>query len=160
MSLLSALALAATVALVMIRDAQQEATAQAERVQDQLVLTQTAEISAQAERARAVAASHKLESQNASLRAAIEAATRARLEAEDARLEAEEARLRAEGSKRLERQSRRRATSAARRASAAAAEARLASEKLQALLAVERLRVQELEELTKGVGIVPDVSLE
>src|SRR5690606_30928687 len=72
--LLSALVVAAGVALVMIRDAQQESTAQARRVQDQLGLTQEAERTARAERAKAVDASKQLEQQNASLVAAIDAA--------------------------------------------------------------------------------------
>jgi eukaryotic-like serine/threonine-protein kinase len=153
MSLLSALVVAAAVALVMIRDAQQEATAQAERVADQLVLTREAEISANA-------AKQKLESQNASLLAAIENANRAKAQAERARGEAEEARLRAEESKRHERWSRGRATESARRASEAAAEARLANERLAALLEEERRRVLQLEALTRGAKIIPDLPLD
>jgi eukaryotic-like serine/threonine-protein kinase len=169
--LLSALVVAAGVALVMIRDAQQEATAQASRVQDQLVLTQEAERAAQAERARAVEASKQLESQNASLLAAMEAATRARAQAEAARTQAETARAeaeaaskRAERAKRRERRSRRRATEeavrakvAAERAEVAAEQAQVASDKLEELLAAERKRVQDLEAQTRGVKIIPDV---
>jgi hypothetical protein len=167
MSFLSALVVAAAVALVMIRDAQQEATAQAERVADQLVLTREAEASAQAERAKAVEARKQVEAQNASLAVAYEEAKKTRAQAEHARVEAERAqaqaeaaRLRAEKSKRHERRSRRRATEAAKRASEAAEEAKLAGEKLQALLEEERQRVQDLEELTRGAKIVPDVALE
>jgi eukaryotic-like serine/threonine-protein kinase len=157
---LSMLVVAAGVALVKIRDAQQEATAQARRVEDQLVLTQEAEVSARTERSKTVEANQKLESQNASLRAAIAAADRARKEAERARIEAEEARQRAEDAKRREGLSRRRATAEAKRANDAAAEARLANAKLAALLEEQRRRLEELEALTRGVKIVPDVTLE
>jgi len=153
MGLLSLLVVAAGVALVMIRNAQQKATAQAERVADQLVLTQEAEIGAKDERAKAVEASRELESRNAKLLAAIEAADRARAEAE-------EARVRAEDSKRLERRSTQRATEAARAARAAEAKAKLASEQLAVFLEEERRRVRELEELTKGIKIIRKVSLE
>ncbi|HWU86556.1 MAG TPA: protein kinase, partial [Kofleriaceae bacterium] len=119
--LLSALVVAAGVALVMIRDAQQEATAQAARVKDQLTLTQAAEASANAERSKAITAAQQLEHQNASLVAAMDAANKARLEAEHARTEAEHARTeaedaqqRAEKSKRHERRSRQRANEEAR----------------------------------------------
>jgi hypothetical protein len=153
MSFLFVLVVAAGVALVMIRNAQQEATAQAERVRDQLVRTRAAEISANA-------ANQKLESQNASLVAAIEDANRARVEAEGARTEAEEARRRAEASKRHERRSRHRATKAAQRARAAAAAVKLANDRLAVLLEQERRRVQELEDLTRGAKIIPDVRLD
>ncbi len=169
--LLSALVVAAGVALVMIRDAQQEATAQARRARDQLALTQEAERAALSERAKAVDASKKLETQNASLYAAVEAANRARAQAEAARVEAEGARAhaeeaskRAEKSKRRERQSRRRAMEeaarakdAAERAEVAAEQARVASDRAEALLTAERRRVQELEAQTRGVKIIPDV---
>ncbi|HWU89288.1 MAG TPA: AAA family ATPase, partial [Kofleriaceae bacterium] len=160
MGFLFVLVVAAGVALVMIRDAQQEATAQARRVEDQLGLTRAAEVGAKAERAKTIAANRQLESQNASLVAAIDAANRARTEAERARVEAEEARSRAEESKRRERRSRRRATDEAKRANAAAAEAKAAGEKLEQLLAEERRRVQDLEELTRGSTIIPNVGLD
>jgi serine/threonine protein kinase len=194
MGFLGALAVAASIGLVMIRDAEQEATAQARRVEEQLKLTQLAEAtareaeasakqaaataqaaeatakqaesiakqaesSAKADRAKAVAANQKLERQNASLIAAINAAQRARAEAEEARVEAEKARQRAEESKYQEQKSRVRATAEARRASAAAAEAKSANERLQALLAAERKRIQELETLTKGIKLVSDLPL-
>jgi hypothetical protein len=169
--LLSALVVAAGVALGMIRDAQKEATAQARRVEDQLVLTQEAERAARDERAKAVDASKQLESQNASLVAAMDAANRARAQAEAARTQAEAARAeaeaaskRAERSKRRERRSRRRAMqeaerakAAAERAEVAADQAQVASDKLEELLAAERKRVQDLEAQTRGVKIIPDV---
>ena len=158
---MSTLVIAAAVALVMIRNAQQEAKSQAERVQDQLVLTQEAEVGARSERAKAVAASEKLESQNASLLAAIEAAKRAqgeserqRIEAERERVEAEAARKRAEISRRLEQRSRQLALEAAKRANEAAAAAKRAELKLKALLVEEQKRVQELEALTRGAKII------
>ncbi|HWO23471.1 MAG TPA: protein kinase [Kofleriaceae bacterium] len=159
-SFLSLLVIAAGVALVMIRDAQQQATAQARRVEDQLVLTQEAEVSARTERSKTAAANQKLESQNSSLLAAIAAANQARDEAERARRDAEEARLRAEEAKRREGLSRRRATAEAKRANDAAALARFANAKLAALLEEQRKRLEELEALTRGVKIVPDVTLE
>jgi serine/threonine protein kinase len=160
MSFLVLLVVAAGVALVMIRDAQQDATAQASRVQDQLALTQEAEVGARAERAKAVEANQKLESQNNSLVAAIDAANKARGVAEQAKIEAEEAQARAEESKTRERRSRRYATDAARKARAAAAAAQKANEKLEVLLKEQRLRLQELEALNQGVKIIPDVSLD
>jgi len=159
MSFLFALVIAAAVALVMIRDAQQEATAQADRVADQLVLTREAETHANAERAKAVAVSQKLEGKNTELVAAIAAANKAREDAERARAEAEDARQRAEDSKYHEQRSRQRAIEAAKRAREAAAAAKLANEKLAALLEEERRRVQDLEELTKGAKIIPDVQV-
>ncbi|HWO17177.1 MAG TPA: AAA family ATPase, partial [Kofleriaceae bacterium] len=167
MGFLATLAVAASVGLVMIRDAQKEATAQARRVEDQLTLTRAAETTAReaekianAERSKAVAANQKLESQNASLVAAIDDANLARLDAERARILSEKARRRAERSKHQEQQSRERATEAARRASVAAAQAKRASEKLEELLTAERKRVQELEAQTKGLKIVQQLSLE
>jgi serine/threonine protein kinase len=163
---LSLLVVAAGVALYMIRDAQQEATAQARRVAEQLKLTQAAEKTAKAaeatantEREKAIAASKNLETKNADLIAAIEAAKRAQQEAEQAQKESEQARLRAEKSKRQERRSRRRATEAAAAAQAAAAEAKRAGEKLENLLAQEKKRVEELEAQTRGVKIIPDVAV-
>jgi eukaryotic-like serine/threonine-protein kinase len=164
MAFLSALVIAAGVGLFMIRSAQKEATAQARRAEHQLTLTQAAEKTANAERTKAVAANQKLETQNAALIAASQAAERARIEAERARgdaeaarVEAERARLRAEASRRLERRSRQREAEAARVAREAEAEARLAGERLQTLLDQEKRRVQDLEELTRGVKIIPDV---
>jgi eukaryotic-like serine/threonine-protein kinase len=173
-SFLSALVVAAGVALVMIRDAQQEATAQARRVEDQLDRTKVAESTANAERAKTVAANQKLAGQNASLVAAIDEATRARDEAkraqaesDQARADAEEAQQRAEKSKRHERRSRRRATEeaqkakeAAERAEAAAVQAKLAGEKLKNRLAEERKRVRELQELTGGAQIITDIKVD
>jgi serine/threonine protein kinase len=164
--LLSMLVVAAGVALYLIRDAQQEATAQARHVEEQLALTRTAEtaakaagLTANAERERAIAASKHLEIQNAALVEAIDAAKRAQQESEQARAEAEAARLRAEKSKHRERRSKQRATEAAAAAVAAAAEAERAGEKLETLLAREKQRVQELEAQTRGVRIIPDVTL-
>jgi serine/threonine protein kinase len=163
---LSALVIAGGVGIYMIREAQQQATAQAHRVAEQLTLTQTAEKSAKTaeatantEREKAIAASKDLASKNADLIAAIDEAKRAQQAAEQAREDAEEARLRAEKSKRQERRSRRRATEAAAAAEAAAAEAQRAGEKLETLLAEERKRNEELEEQTRGAKIIPDVAL-
>jgi serine/threonine protein kinase len=166
MACLSSLVVAAGVALYLIRDAQREATAQAHRVAQQLALTQAAEKTAKAaettantERERAIGASKSLETKNAALIAAIDEARQAQLAAEAAQQEAEQARLRAEQSKRQERRSRRRATDAAAAAEVAAAEARRAGEKLAALLAQEKKRVDELEAQTRGVKIIPDVAV-
>ncbi len=163
---LSLLVVAAGVALYLIRDAQQEATAQAHRVQEQLSLTQAAEKTAKAEHAKALAANQTLESKNTALVAAIDAAEkarqeseRARQESEQARTEAEEARQRAEKSKSHERRSRRRATEAARLAKEAEARAEQASTDLAATLAQEKKRVEELEAQTRGAKIIPDVTM-
>jgi len=163
---LSMLVVAAGVALYLIRDAQREATAQARRVEQQLALTQAAEKAAKAagatantEREKAIAASKSLATKNADLVAAIDEARRARQAAEQAQQEAEDARVRAEQSKRQERRSRHRATEAAAAAEAAAAEARRAGDKLAALLAQEKKRVDELEAQTRGVKIIPDVAV-
>jgi chromosome segregation ATPase len=174
LAFLSLLLIAAGVALVTIRNAQQEATAQARRVAEQLALTQAAEKTAKAaeatakaaettantEREKAIAASKNLETKNTALVAAIDAAERARQEAERARLEAEDARQRAEASKRDEQQSKKRATEAAKVATEAAAEAKRAGEQLETLLTQERKRVQELEAQTRGAKIVRDVTLQ
>jgi serine/threonine protein kinase len=180
MGVLGALVVAAGIALVMIRDAQQEATTQARRVEEQLVHTQQAEAAAKkseadakkseadakraeasareaeavakAERAKTLAANQKLENQNASLVTAIRAAQQARAESEHARREAEQAGRRAELARRQE-------TREARRANAAAADAKRAKEELEARLAEERRRVQELETLSKGIKLVTDLSL-
>ena len=166
MGFMSLLVVAAGVALYLIRDAQREATDQARRVAQQLALTQAAEKAAKAagataitEREKAIAASKSLASKNADLVAAIEEAKRAQQAAELAQQEAEVARVRAEQSKRQERRSRHRATEAAAAAEAAAAEARRAGERLAALLAEEKKRVDELEAQTRGVKIIPDVAV-
>jgi len=163
---LSLLLVAAGVALYLILDAQQEATDQARRVAEQLKLTQaaektakSAEATANTEREKAIAASKDLETKNADLVAAIDEAKRAQQAAEQARQEAEEARLRSEKSKRQERRSKQRATQAAAAAEAAAADAKRAGEKLAALLAQEKKRVEELEAKTRGVKIIPDVAV-
>jgi eukaryotic-like serine/threonine-protein kinase len=167
MAFLSLLVIAAGVALVQIRDAQQEATEQARIAQDQLRLTRSAEVIANAERQKAdaarqkaVEASKNLETKNTALVAAIDGATRARDEAERARVDAEEARKKSDKSKRRERRSKRRATEAAQVAQSAEAAAKRAGEDLELLLARERKRVQELEELTRGAKIVPDVKVQ
>jgi hypothetical protein len=166
MGSLSALVIAAGVALYLIRDAQREATAQAHRVAQQLALTQAAEQTAKAaeatansEREKAIAASKNLETNNAELRAAVAEAKRAQEEAQQAQLEAEEARSRAEKSKHRERRSRRHATEAATKAELAAEEARRAKARVEALLAKEKQRVDELEAQTRGVKIIPDVAV-
>ncbi|HET7502050.1 MAG TPA: serine/threonine-protein kinase [Kofleriaceae bacterium] len=167
MGFLSALVIAGGVGIYMIRNAQQEATAQARRVAEQLTLTQAAEQTAKAEHAKTAAANLKLETQNTQLLAAIDAANRARQESERARTEAERAqaeaeaaRQRAEQSKRHERRSRRKATEAAAAAEAAAAEAKRASAQAESLLEQERKRVKELEQLTRGAKIISDVTLD
>ncbi len=166
LSFLSLLVVAAAVALFMIRDAQKEAYAQARLAERRLADTQVAEIRANAarktadeERGKAVEAGKQLQTQNEKLLAAFDTANKAREEAERARVEAEEARKRAEKSKRRERRSKRRATEAAAIAQAAEAVAKRAGEDLEKLLAQERKRRQELEELTKGAQIVPDVDV-
>lgn len=152
LGVLSLLVVAAAVGLYLIRDAQQEATAQAHRVAEQLALTRNAEQAARAEHGKAVAANQKLESQNADLVAAARAADQARIEADRARVEADLARLRAEQSRRLEQRSKRRAIEAARRAEQAKAEATEASADLQRALDIENQRIHELQEATKGVA--------
>lgn len=166
-SFLSLLVVAAGIALFMIRDAQQEATAQAGRAEQQLALTRAAEVAAQAERKKAIEASKQLSKQNSELSTAIanantarENAEQARQTAEEAQQTAEEARQRAEKSKRRERRSKRRATEAATLAMNAETAARRAGEDLQRMLAEERARVQELEKLSRGAKIVPDVAVE
>jgi len=170
---LSLLVVAAGVGLYTIRNAQQLATAQARRAEQQLTLTQAAEKSVSAEHAKTVEANRALGSKNAELIAAIDAANHARQESETARsqaeaaqLAAEEARLRAEKSKRHEQRSRRRATDAAREAREAEAQARTAEahaeqagKLLQAALEKEQQRVHELEEQNRGAKIIPDVPL-
>ncbi len=167
LALLSLLVIAAGVALFMIRDAQQEATAQAQLVEKQLHLTKAAEVTANAEREKAdgerkkaVDASAQLSARNAELMEAIATATRARAAAEAARAEAEAERQRAETSKQREQESNRRATDAAKLARLAEAEAKRAGEDLEVLLASERKRVQELEQLTHGAKLVQDVQVE
>jgi serine/threonine protein kinase len=166
MAFLSLLVVAAGVALYTIHAAQQEATAQAHRVEQQLSLTQAAEKAAKAsettantEREKAIVASKDLAVKNADLVAAIDEAKQAQQAAEQARQEAEGARLRSEKSKRQERRSRRKATEAAAAAELAAAEALRAGEKLEALLTREKKRVEELEAQTRGVKIIPDVAV-
>jgi serine/threonine protein kinase len=163
---LSLLVVAASVGLYTIHDAQQEATAQAHRALQQLTLTQAAEATAKAEHAKALTANQSLEGKNAALVKAIDAAEKARQESErarqesdQARAEAEEARQRAEKSKSHERRSRRRATEAARLAKEAEARAEQASTDLAATLAQEKKRVEELEAQTRGVKIIPDVTM-
>jgi serine/threonine protein kinase len=167
MAFLSLLVVAAGVALYTIRAAQKDATAQAHRVEQQLSLTQaaekvakSAEITANTEREKAIAAGATLATKNADLVAAIDEAKRAQQAAEQARQDAEDARVRAEKSKHQERRSRRRATEAAAAAEAAADEAKRAGEKLEALLTSEKKRVEELEAQTRGVKIIPDVAVQ
>jgi hypothetical protein len=164
---LSLLVIAASVALVMIRDAQQEAKAQARLVEDQLGLTKTAELRAKADRAKAVEVSQQLVTKNTALEAAIKSATAARFEAEHAQIQAEqaqtraeEARKRAEESKRHERRSRRRATESAEDARKAAEEAKAAGARLQAMLDEERMRVQELRALLPEISIIRQLPIE
>jgi eukaryotic-like serine/threonine-protein kinase len=163
--LLSLAVIAGGVGLYLIRRAQQEATAQAHRVEEQLKRTQVAEATARAEHAKTVAANHELEGKNTQLVAAVTSAERARNEAEAARTEAvaaqaaaEDARVRAEKAKRHEQRSRHKATEAAKQAQEAEIAAKQAGEKLQALLAQEKQRVEELEAQTRGVKIIPDVA--
>jgi serine/threonine protein kinase len=163
---LSLAVVAGGVGLYMIHNAQQEATAQAHRVEQQLALTQRAEQAAKAEHGKVLAANQELEGKNAKLLAAIEATERARKDAETARTEAEtaraaaeQARQRAEKSKRHEQRSRRKATEAALQAQEAEAQAEAAGKKLASLLEQEKQRVEELEAQTRGVRIIPEVSV-
>jgi eukaryotic-like serine/threonine-protein kinase len=162
--LLSLAVIAGGVGLYMIRQAQQEATAQAHRVEEQLTRTQVAEAAVKAEHTKALAANHELEGKNTQLVTAVTAAERARTEAEAARTEAEtaqaaadQARLRAEKAKRREQRSKRRANEEAEKAREAEAAAEAAGKKLGMLLAEERKRVEELEQQTRGVKIITQV---
>ena len=82
-----------------------------------------------------------------------------RAESETARAAAEQARVRAEKAKRREAKSRRQANDAALQAQAAEAQAEAAGKKLAALLENEKKRVEELEAQTRGVKIIPDVTM-
>jgi serine/threonine protein kinase len=164
LAFLSALVVAAGVGLYLIRTAEQRATAQAVRAEDQLVRTQAAEKAVTAEHTKTVTANLELETKNAELVTAIDAANRARSEAEIARTEAEraqtaadEARKRAEKSKRHEARSKRKAIDEARRATEAEAKAEQASAELAVTLAKEKKRREELEALTRGAKIIADV---
>jgi len=156
-SFLLVLVVATSVALVMIRDAQQVATAQAEHVADQLLLTQEAEASARAEREKAVRANQQLEGKNAELMKAIDEAESSRAEAERERTQAEEAKQKAEDSRRHEEYSRQIAIDEAQRANKAAMRAEHASKRLKELLEKEKNRTQRLEERTQGAKIVVDI---
>jgi serine/threonine protein kinase len=162
--LLSLAVIAGGIGLYMIRHAQQEATAQARRVEQQLTLTQAAEAAVKAEHARTVAANRELEGKNTQLVAAATAAERARTESEAARTEAEaarsaaeQARLRAEKAKRREQRSKRRANEEAQKAMEAETAAEAAGNKLAQLLEQEKRRVEELEAQTRSVKIVTQV---
>jgi hypothetical protein len=164
LALLSLLVIAAGVGLYTIRRAQEEASDQARRAEQQLALTKAAETEARAEHTKARAANHELAGKNTQLVAAVDAAEGARREAETARTEAvaaqtaaEDARQRAEKAKRHEQRSRRQATQAADEALRAEAVARRANDKLEDTLRLERRRVEELEAQTRGVTIIPDV---
>jgi eukaryotic-like serine/threonine-protein kinase len=164
LAFLSALVVAAGVGLYLIRTAEQRATAQAVLAEDQLVRTQAAEKAVNAEHSKTVTANLELETKNAELVTAIDAANRARSEAEIARTEAEsaqtaadEARKRAEKSKRHEQRSKRKAIDEARRATEAEAKAEQASAELAVTLAKEKKRREELEALTRGAKIIADV---
>ncbi|MCG8419774.1 MAG: protein kinase [Proteobacteria bacterium] len=144
-ALLSVLVVAAAVVLVVIREAQQTATVQAEEAERQLVRARLAESRARVERENAVQARERvvevngqLSGKNAELIAAVAAA-------EKARRDAEEARARAESDRRTARRDRARALQNERAAELAEARERALNERLQHLLAEERARVRELE---------------
>jgi serine/threonine protein kinase len=165
MTFLFSLVVVAGVGLVMINNAQREATAQAKRAENQLHLTQAAEKTIKAEHDKTIAANQQLASKNTDLLTAINRAEQARkdaeaarTDAETARLAADDARLRAEKSQRRERRSRRKESEAAKVARAAETKAEKASADLADRLAQERQRVKELEDMTRGVKIIPDVA--
>jgi hypothetical protein len=144
--LLSIMVAAAAVTLVLIRDAQKEASAQADEAGRQLERARVAEAAARSERERAVAASgevertnQKLSRKNSDLIAAVRAA-------EEARSEAENARANAESAKHKARRDRRHALAKERDAQEAEAKAQEANDRLHELLARERARIDELEE--------------
>ena len=139
---------AAGVALVLIRDAQKEAVAQA-------AVAQQAEHQARAERERAVAASDQLATANQSLArnntelaSAVEAAQAAQRDAEAARARAEAAQSEA-------RRDRQHAVSKEEEARAAESRAQAANAHLQNLLEQERERVRRLE--NQGGTLVREV---
>ncbi len=141
---------AAGVALLLIRDAQKEAVAQA-------AVAHQAALEAQAERERALAASNQLatanqalERNNTELVTAVEAAQAAQRDAEAARARAEAARAEA-------RRDRERAVSKEDEAREAESRAHAASERLQKLLEQERERVRRLE--TQGGTMVQEIQL-
>ncbi len=142
---LTILMTAAIVALVLIRDAQKEAVAQAAVAEHQLARARAAEAEARVERERALIASNELaranqalERNNAELVAAVEAAQRAQREAETARIRAESA----EGEARHDRAH---AVAKEQEAREAETRAREAGSRLKTLLEQERERVRRLE---------------
>jgi eukaryotic-like serine/threonine-protein kinase len=163
-ALLSVMVAAAAVALVLIRDAQTEAQAQADRAEAQahraeaqLERALTAEAQATAERERAVAAgaevaraNEALEQKNAALMAAVEAA-------ETARSDAEAARERAETAKKRARRSRKRAEEQEHEARLAESRARDASTRLQTVLEAERQRIKQLEAQAANTAVIEDI---
>jgi serine/threonine protein kinase len=147
-TILALMVAAAIVALVLIRDAQTEALAQA-------AVARQAEREARAERARALAASNQLaaanqalERNNAELMASVEAAQAAQRDAEAARERAEIARREA-------RRDRERAVTKEEEARAAETRARRAGERLETLLQQERARVRRLE--NQGGSMVQEI---
>ncbi|MCG8420340.1 MAG: protein kinase [Proteobacteria bacterium] len=155
---LSLLVAAGAVALVMIRDAQKESTAQAAEAQRQLTRAQVAEHEANAERQRAVQAREETAQANRALvgkNGELIAAARAALEAQR---EAEEARARAVKSKRRARRERKKAKIQAEQARRAEARARAANASLEAKLRAEQEHRKELKR--QGVvAIIPDVEV-
>jgi hypothetical protein len=143
---LLAMVAAAAVALVLIRDAQKEAVAQA-------AVAQKAAREARAERERALAASNQLATANQALaRNNTELATAVEA-AQAAQREAEAARARAEAAQTEARRDRQRAVSKEEEARAAESRARAANAHLQNLLDQERERVRRLEKEGATFGI-------
>ncbi|ACY13758.1 serine/threonine-protein kinase [Haliangium ochraceum] len=156
---LLALVAAAAVALVLIRDAQKEAVAQAAETERQLERARQAEAAAQIERERALSASDELARNNDLLAANNEELIAAVQAAEKARREAETAREAAEDAKNEARSDRQRAVAKETEARAAETRAQAANTRLQRLLEQERARVRRLEE--QGTShVINDVGLE
>jgi hypothetical protein len=157
------LAVAAAVALIVIRDAQKEATAQAaaakraeQQVRDQMSEVERANTVANEERERALAAKKQIEDGARELAGKNAALVAAVTEAEEARTEAEAARSRAEKSKRRARREGDRARMSAEAALAAENRAVQANARLQEMLDKELKRNQELAR--QGViTVIPDV---
>jgi serine/threonine protein kinase len=143
---------AAGVALLLIRDAQKEAVAQA-------AAAQKAEREARAERERALAASSQLATANQALERNNTELIRAVEAAQAAQREAEEARVRAEAARSEARRDRERAVTKEQEAREAESRAHAASEHLQTLLEQERERVRRLE--NQGAShVIGDVQTE
>jgi hypothetical protein len=129
---------AAGVALVLIRDAQKEAVAQA-------AVAQKAAREARAERERALAAGNQLATANQALERNNTELIKAVEGAQTAQREAEEARARAEAAQNEARRDRERAVTKEQEAREAESRAHAANERLEVLLEQERERVRRME---------------